>query len=106
MRYEEEVVSKFGEGKVLNGCAYGLQHKKQYRYWTLITQDIWTPHHQKIYCKACKDNTRHEQVMCAKKGNNRPPPLILGYLMKAAKNRIPTELAQEIGEAFMKLSRR
>ena len=104
MRFEKEVIERFGEGKILNGCAYGLLHKKPYRYWTSIPEAVWTPRNSKAYCEACKVGKKHVQVMCAKPGDDRPGPSIPGYSKKAARNRIPPELAKEIGEAFVRLS--
>ena len=104
MRFEEEVKTRFGEGKILNGCAYGLLHKKPYRYWTSIPAKVWTPRDSKAFCEACRKGCKHAQVMCAKKGDLRPGPSIPGYSKKAARNRIPPELAKEIGAAFVRLS--
>jgi len=86
MRFEKEVIERFGEGRILNCCTYGLQHKKP--YWTSIPAEAWTPRDSKAFCEACRERRKHAQVMCAKKVDPRPGPFIPGYSKKAARNKI------------------
>lgn len=49
MRFEAEVVSRMGEGEVLNGCTHGLKHMKSYRYWTSIPPEVWIPRKSEMH---------------------------------------------------------
>ena len=105
MRHETIVKERLGEGKVLQGCAYGLKHQKPYRYWTSIPETVWKPRDEKVHCPACSQvpRAKHEQAMCPQKGDNRPRPHLPGYTNEAARNRVPPPLAEEVASAFVAL---
>ena len=88
------------EGKV-NGCAYGLKHQSTYHYWTNLAHEEWMPRSAKEYCRHCRDNTKHEEVMIPGKGDERPRPTLEGYTMDAAKNRGPPDMAESVAAGFL-----
>ena len=97
----ESITAILGEGGKLTGCAYGLEWRKDYRYWTTIPPTVWTP---RPPCDHCKHNTKHRWTMCPKRGDDRPRPHREGYTVQATRNMIPEDLAEEIGAAFVTLS--
>ena len=91
------VVAEIGEGITLNGCAYGLLHKKPYRIWTNIP---WTPKDSKAVCEFCRAGIgEHLQQVCPRAGSTRKRPTLEGYNSAAAKNRIPPPLITHWAQA-------
>ena len=84
------------------GCCYGLDMQKPYLIWTTLTQEEWTPRDWRVVCKACKENTRHRVQWAPRPGSGGTRLTAKdGFTLDAMKNRVPPELAEEIGAAMV-----
>ena len=109
LRFDKKMKQFFGEGIVVQGCAYGERKTgKEYRFW--MTPDtlhcfkdlqILPDDKARSKCDECKAGEKHRQAACPQKGDKRPRESVPGQLQKATKNRIPTLLASVIGRALI-----
>ena len=109
LRFDKQMTRFFGEGVVVQGCAYGGRKTgKAYRFRmtpdTLEAfKELQIPPRDKrrSSCDDCKAGKKHLQTACPQKGNKRPRESVPGQLQKATKNRIPPLLASVIGRAMI-----
>ena len=110
LRFDKNMKKFFGEGIVVQGCAYGeRQTGKEYRFWMspealfVFNQIQVLPEDKaRSMCEDCKAGRVHQQVACPQKGDKRPRESVPGQLQKATKNRIPPGLGAAIGRALIK----
>ena len=105
LRKDGQMIKYFGEGIVVQGCAYGGRLTgKGYRFWmSAETLEVFLerqilPKDKVSLCKACK-------AACPQKGDDRGRESILGETKKATKNRSPRRLAALIGECMRGVGR-
>ena len=109
LRFDKKMKQFFGEGIVVQGCAYGVrQTGKEYRFWMspeaeLVFRMSLIPPDCKAMsmCEDCKAGRVHQQVACPQKGDKRPRENVPGQLQKATRNRFPPLLAAVIGRALI-----
>ena len=113
LRFYKELAKYFGEGGVVQGCAYGGRlARKAYRFWmSTETLEVFLElqillDKDRSHCEACKANQKHVQAACPQKGDDRERESILGETKKATKNRVLTLLAAVIGRAMIEGRRR
>ena len=97
MRFDKQLKKYFGEGVVVQGCAYGgRQTGKAYRFWMaaktleafqelqtgILSNDI------RSHCSVCKAGGLRTQTACPQKGANMEREGVLGELKKVTKNRV------------------
>ena len=109
LQFNGEMIKYFGEGVVVQGCAYGGRKAgKGYRFW--MTPDTLEkfkllqvlPDNFRSKCAECKAGKKHLQAVCPQKGDKRPQEGVPGELKKVTKNRIPALLAAVIGRALIR----
>ena len=108
-QFDGEMIKHFGEGVVVQGCAYGGRKTgKGYRFWmTAETLEAFKkleilPDDVRSKCEECKAGILHKQAACPQKGDKRKRESVPGELKKATNNRIPMLLAAVIGRAMIK----
>ena len=109
LRFDGGMIKYFGEGVVVQGCAYGGRKTgKGYRFWmTPETLEEFKllqilPNDVRSKCVECKTGKKHQQAACPQKGDKRKRESVPGELKKATKNRIPMLLAAVTGRAMIK----
>ena len=113
LRLDGQMIKFFGEGIVVQGCAYGGRLTgKGYRFWmSPETLEVFLerqilPKAKASKCKECKAGRKHRQAACPQKGDDRERESITGETKKATKNRIPVLLAEMIGGCMIEGRRR
>jgi len=113
LRKDGQMIKYFGEGIVVQGCAYGGRLTgKGYRFWmSPETLEVFLerqilPKAKASKCKECKAGRKHRQAACPQKGDDRERESIAGETKKATKNRIPVLLAEMIGGCMIEGRRR
>ena len=109
LRFDKQMKKFFGEGVVVQGCAYGGRKTgNAYRFWmspdtleAFNELEILPDDKVRSGCNECKAGKKHLQAACPQKGDKRPREGVPGELQKATKNRIPTLLASVIGRAMI-----
>ena len=106
LRNEKWITKRFGKGIVVRGCAYGLKSGKTYRLWlspeTVARFTAVDPRSPESCCEPCKrlqrlNHGEHEQAGIPKKGVKRKRISREGESNKAARNMVPTALAEHVG---------
>ena len=71
LRFDKQLKKYFGEGVVVQGCAYGGRRTgKAYRFWMAAeTLEVFLemqilPDSDRSHCEACKAGMRHSQTAC------------------------------------------
>ena len=108
LRFDKQLTKYFGEGVVVQGCAYGGRKTgKGYRFW-MSAESLEAfkeleilPDDVRLKCEECKATILHKQAACPQKGDKRKRESVPGELKKATKNRIPMLLAAVIGRAMI-----
>ena len=113
LRLDGQMIKFFGEGIVVQGCAYGGRLTgKGYRFWmSPETLEVFLerqilPKDKASMCEECKANRKHRQAACPQKGDDRERESIPGETKKATKNRVPRRLAALIGKCMIEGRRR
>jgi len=104
MRRHPRVVREWGEGILVQACAYGeRQSGKTYRIWMndesakeFTVVDPTSPESQ---CRHCREGREHPQAYCPKKGQQKSRVRLEGYTTAAARNRVPPGLAEAVARA-------
>ena len=104
MRKHHRVVQEWGEGILVQACAYGeRQSGKTYRLWMneeaaaeFVPID---PAAAGSQCRFCRKGQPHPQAYCPKKGQQKTRVSLEGYTTAAARNRVPPGLAEAVATA-------
>lgn len=104
MRKHPRVVREWGEGTLVQACAYGeRQSGKTYRLW--MSKEAAAefrpidPAGPESQCRFCRKGQPHPQAYCPKKGQQRTRISLEGYTTAAARNRVPPGLAEAVATA-------
>ena len=86
----------------VDGCAYGLFHRKGYHLWMTMGEDEFVPRVTKEHCLYCEMGMKHPQGMIPPKGSWQSRVRWEGYSIDAARNRMPVLLGEELAEAMVR----
>jgi hypothetical protein len=87
----------------VDGCAYGLFHRKGYHLWMTMGEDEFVPRVTKEHCLYCEMGMKHPPGMIPPKGSWQSRVRWEGYSIDAARNlnRMPVLLGEELAEAMV-----
>ena len=104
--WDKKWMKEFGEGMEVHGCPYGKKSAKKYHLWmSKATEAIFKevqvlPKDPKSLCETCKKGLLHSETHSKRKGDPRPRLAEEGKNQKAARNRVPPNLAELVGRCM------
>ena len=104
LQHDDLFTITFGKGVFFPGCAYGLDHGKGYRIFTVppIPRKILNPKK----CLLCANKLRHPKAMAPKKGDPRPRVgAEAGRTRDAVWNQIPDALSEHLARVLLQMWR-